>query len=307
MRAQLEKWNLLTGNRYSVAGGILILMIGVVLVPTLTRFVIRNTNPLYYVASALITGNITLITVVVAINQVILSQELESPGSLRDEVERTADYRQAALEQPTAPTEPSDFLQQLIQQTRQHARSLDDLLPHPTDGKSNRLLTDLPNHCKQVDDQLERVSDDLSEVIVPILGVNYADYIRDCHRLQARYEEDSHEQLHTTLDRLTADLETLDVARQYFTAMFMKQELATLSRSLLYVGILAVSVPVALLVQLTAYTGQSLPEPKLFALTILTGLFGLAPIALLIAFVLRIATVAQDIASITPFKYENSS
>lgn len=63
MRTRLERRVLLSGNRYGIALGILVLMIGVV-----------------YLA------------------QVILSQEPESPGSLRNEIERTADYRRATLE-----------------------------------------------------------------------------------------------------------------------------------------------------------------------------------------------------------------
>lgn len=302
MRAQLKEWILLSGNRYSIASGVLILMGGVVLIPDLTQIVIRNTSPLYYIASALITGNLTLITVVVAINQVVLSQELESPGSLRDEIESTADYRQMALEQKTRPTEPSNFLQQLLQQTRQHAQSLEELLPESTDGESGRFVTDLQNHCEKTADQLEQTSDDLSTVVILLLGSNYADYIHDSHRLQAIYEENNHEQFHTTLDSLISDVENLDVAQQYFTTMFIKQELATLSRSLLYIGIVAVPIPIALLIELTAYTGSFSPGTKLFVLTLLTGLLGLVPLALLIAFLIRVATVAEEIASITPFK-----
>lgn len=302
MRGRLEKWILLSGNRYVIANGILVLMIGVVFIPTLAGLVIRSTSPLYYAASALITGNLTLITIVVTINQVILSQELESPGSLRDEIERTAEYRQSALEQSTASTTPSEFLQQLLHQTRQHIQSLKDLLPDSVNGESNGLRTDLPEHCNEVADQLEQASDDMSNVVVPILGANYADYIHECRQLQTRYEKDSHEQLYAALDSLKSDLENLDVARQYFATAYMKQELARLSRSLLYIGILAVSTPLAFLVLLLAYTGSSSPLPALFPVTILTGLFGLAPLALLIAFILRVATVAQHIAAITPFK-----
>lgn len=276
-------------------------MTGVMLIPILTGFSIRNTTPLTYMASALITGNVTLITVVVAINQVILSQELESPGSLRDEIERTAEYRQAALDQQTIPTNPSGFLHQLFQQTCQDALSLEDLLPGTPDQVSDHLITNLPNHCKQISNQLESASDDLPNVIVPILGVGYGDYIHNCHQLQAKYEEDDHEQLHRRLDQLTLDLENIDVARQYFTTAFMKEELATLSRTLLYVGIFAVSAPIAFLFELTTYTGSFPPMPNLFIPSVLTLLVGLLPLAFLMGFILRVATVAQEIATISPF------
>lgn len=252
-------------------------------------------------ASAFVTGNITLITVVVAINQVILSQELESPDSLQEEIERTAEYRQAALDQQPFPTDPSDFLHQLLQQTRQHTLSLEAVLPGTPDEGRDELVTDLPKQCEQISDQLKPASDTLSNVIAPILGVDFGDFIHQCHRLQARYGEESHEQLHTMLDQVASDLENLDVARQYFTTIFMKEELAKLSRSLLYIGLFSVSVPLTLLFQLTTYTGSSPSMPRVVTLSVLTVLIGLLPLAILIAFVLRIATVAQQIAAITPF------
>ena len=299
---RFKRWVLLSGNRYAVALGILALMTFVVLTPDLTRFYIRNTGPLYYMASALITGNVTLVTVVVAINQVVLSQELESPGSLRDEIESTAQFRQSALDRQTAPTDPAEFLQQLLRQTADRVRSLREILPEEAAESDDgpRLLSDLPEHCERVADELGSGPDDLSSVIVPTLGVSYAEYIRECHRLQARYDRD--ERLHSTLDALTSDLEGLDVSRQYFTTAVMKEELATLSRSLLYVSVVAVSTPIALLLQLSTYAAASPPMPTLFALAVLTAVFGLTPLALLIAYMLRIATVADFIAAITPFE-----
>lgn len=238
---------------------------------------------------------------VVAINQVILSQELESPGSLRDEIERTADFRQAALDGQPPPTEPADFLQQLLEQTRKHAQSLEGVLPESTDGTSDRLLNELPTQCERVGDQLEDASFTLSKILFSLLGINYADYIHDCHHAQYSTAENN-EQLKSILDSLTSDLENLDVALQYFVTAFMKEELAALSRSLVYIGIIAVSVPVALLFQLAVYPSASPPMPGLYAASILAVAVGLLPIALLIAYILRIATVAQHVAGITPFK-----
>ena len=302
MKDRVKKWFLFTGNRYSVAGGILLLMTGVGLSPLFPPFTMRNTVPLFYLTSTLVGGNLTLITLVVAINQVVLSQELESPGSLRDEIERTAEYRQEALGQPTAPTDPSDFIHQLLQQTQEHVDSLEELLPNTTNEAASRLLTDLPEHCEQAIDQLEPTSEKLSTVIVPLLGIDYADYIYDSYQLRSNHDEESHEELFSALDCLSADLENLDIARQYFTTVFMKKELATLSRSLLYVGVIAISIPLALLYQLSTYPGASPPMPELIVLTILVIVVGLLPLALLIVFVLRIAAIAHYIAAITPFQ-----
>nr|WP_233341115.1 hypothetical protein [Haloprofundus sp. MHR1] len=145
MDDRFSRWLLLSGNRFSVATGVLFAMTVVVLIPLFSRFAIRSLTPLLYIASALIGGNITLITLVVAISQVILSQELESPGSLRDEVGRTADYRQAALTQPAPPTDPGDFLQQLLQQTQERAGSLAERFSDSTTEPSTYLIDELPS------------------------------------------------------------------------------------------------------------------------------------------------------------------
>lgn len=273
----------------------------VVLIPLFSRFAIRNLTPLIYLASTLIGGNITLITLVVAINQVILSQELESPGSLRDEVNQSADYRQAALDQPAPPTDPADFLQQLLQQTQERADSLAEFLPDPTSEPNTHLIDELPEECAQISEQLGTGSDKLSSVIVPLLGIEYGTHIHECHQLESAYEGGEHEQSLSTLDALSTDLKNLDIARQYFTTALMKEELAKLSRSLLYVGVLAISLPIALLIQLATFPMAAAPMPTIFVFTLLTVVVGLIPLALLIAFILRVATVAQHIASITPF------
>lgn len=302
MKDRFRKWVLISGHRYRLGGGLVVLMTGVVVIPLFGGFAIRNTSPLSFLGSTLAGGNVTLITVVVAIDQVILSQELEPPGSLQDEIERTAQYRQAALEGQPPPTKPSTFLEQLLQQILGRVRSLEGLLPESDDGARDELLTGLPTQCERVADEVEPTTNDLSNVLFPLLDIDHVDYIHTCRQLQSRYSDDGHDRLKSTLDDLTTDLENLDVARQYFATAYMKEELATLSRSLLYVGIVAVSLPLALLFRIATYSTATPPTPALFTYSVLAVVVGLMPIALLIAFILRIATVARRIAGITPFK-----
>lgn len=77
MHENLENWFLRRGSRYAITGPVFAI-IAVIILPAIWRLAIWNTNPLYFVCSGLITGNITLITVVVAINQVILSRAVKS-------------------------------------------------------------------------------------------------------------------------------------------------------------------------------------------------------------------------------------
>lgn len=66
-------------------------------------------------------------------------------------------------------------------------------------------------------------------------------------------------------------------------------------------GKCAVSAPIALLFELTSYTGSFPPMPNLFIPSVLTLFVGLLPLAFLMGFILRVATVAQEIATISPF------
>lgn len=90
-----KQWLLLDGNRFVIA-------IGLTVAFWLTHLLLSvggiaplaDTQSLFYVFSGLISGNFTLITVVVSITQLVLSQELQSPGELESEITATADYRE---------------------------------------------------------------------------------------------------------------------------------------------------------------------------------------------------------------------
>lgn len=304
VKDQFREWVLLHGDRYLIAGCILLVSSGAIL-SLLLSSVIRTTTPLYYLSSGVITGNITLITVVVAITQLVLSRELAPPGQIQDEIEETDEYRQTALNQQNIPTEPSDFLQQLFRQTHQHAHAIETPLLESADrqseAESNTLITTLPDQCEQAADHLDQADDRLFNVISPILGTNYAEHIQESHRLQTKYDDEHHARLNAALDRLTTDLIGINVADHYFTTMFIKEELAKVSRLLLYVGIPAVAVPIGILIKLTTYTGSVLPQLDLVVLSVLAVMAGLLPLALLTSFVFRIATAAQRVAAIPPF------
>ena len=52
-----------------------------------------DVQSLFYAYSALVGGNITLITVVVSLNQLLLSRELQTPGEVRSQIDNAIDYR----------------------------------------------------------------------------------------------------------------------------------------------------------------------------------------------------------------------
>jgi hypothetical protein len=73
------------------------------------------------VLSSLISGNLTLITVVVSINQLLLSREMSSPGELESQIQNVIEYRKDVEDHAgdIAPVKPLGFLELLFSNTRQ--------------------------------------------------------------------------------------------------------------------------------------------------------------------------------------------
>lgn len=92
----------------------------------------------------------------------------------------------------------------------------------------------------------------------------------------------------------------LDAARQYLETLFVQRELSELSRVLIYTGI-----PAILLAGLAIFTyrdvpGISIPRPIVVSLVSATVAISLAPLAVLSAYVARVALIAQRTAAFGP-------
>lgn len=90
-----REWVLLDGHRFVVAGLVTVGFLAFVTAISVSRLApLRRVQPFFYLFSGLLGGNITLVTVVVAINQLLLSRELNRPGDLRSQIEATVEFRQ---------------------------------------------------------------------------------------------------------------------------------------------------------------------------------------------------------------------
>ena len=115
---RLADWLLVEGNRLVV--GVLLtapvaaVVCGLVLtgVAPLTR-----RTPVLFLLFALVSANVTLVTVVVSINQFVLARHLESPGEVREGLSAVIDYREAVGEttdESVLPVRPGAFLDLLF-------------------------------------------------------------------------------------------------------------------------------------------------------------------------------------------------
>lgn len=124
------EWLLLTGSRWVVSGCLVFLFL-LVLLSLLELGIIATGNESFLTRlfSSLIGSIVTLITVVISINQLIISREFSSPGQLREDIREAIAYRQdvaGLVDSNTTPTSPGAFLTFLVILLRDEAASLQD-------------------------------------------------------------------------------------------------------------------------------------------------------------------------------------
>ena len=301
-------WFLLTGHRSRIAA-LLVATFAVLLVAFLNTLLVplANTQALFYIYSGLVTGNITLITVVVSINQLLLGRELQTPGELRSQLDNVVDYRSnvesAAGRVP--PVKPLGFLRLLVESTRQEAQRLGGFA---RDGTVREAADDIDDVVTQLTEQLDHVDallveseTDTFSVLSTMLTTNYAEQINQLRTIQHDHGDALPNEINDCVDDLIDRLQDIDIARQYFKSIYLEQELSTLSRMLLLVGLPAVAVAVAGLLTLTVSSSNPSAAVDLILLLTVTLSLGVVPLAILASFILRTATVTRLTAATLPF------
>lgn len=305
---RIKQWLLLDGNRFVIAG-LLAIAIGFAYVVLSISGVapIADTQSLFYAFSGVISGNFTLITVVVSINQLLLSRELGSPCELGAEIEETVEFREEieSAANRTAPAEPSGFLRLVVENARRDAQRLGGLVAHalPPDARDeiDEIVTDLTDEFDRIDGLVEESDSGIFNTLSTMLETNFAHEIQRIEEFRRANEAHLSADVDRAIDDLLDRLREMDIARQYFKSVYLQVELSRLSRYLFYAGIPAVSVAVAALFTMTTISDlrfAASAQPIVFPAAVTVGIF---PLTVLFSYILRTATVTERTAAITPF------
>jgi hypothetical protein len=306
---RIDDWILFEGNRYALSLGFLSVAFVVVAWLQANQFLAIGGSPLslLYLFQSLIAGNITLITIAISINQLVLSRELRSPRELESELDAVREYRQtveAETERSVIPEDPHDFLQILVENTGRRVAELD---AEVTEGQATELRdeiatlqTRLEVELDDTDARLENSTKGVFPALSTIIGADFGSRLNHSRLIRKRYDESLSEATNGRLEAVEERLEQLDIAQEYFKTIYLQQELADVSRLLVYVGLPAEMIAITVLVMVGApeLAPPILGTPLVVPLAITANL---APLTVLAAHVLRIATVARRTAAITPF------
>lgn len=309
------EWVLFTGNRGGVAAGLLIALF--VVLGGLFRadlIAVANDDSLTRSFAALIGGNLTLITIVISINQLILSREFSSPGELHERIQEIIAYRQEVaemVETNVSPATPDAFLDFLVTILREETVLLRDgaesLSDEDLQADLNEFTDTLISQAESISETLEGSSKGPFETLVIVLDAGFAADLYNARRIQTIYGESLPSEAETQLKEIINLLEHIGVARQHLKILYFQRELADLSRKVLYVGVPALGL---LLITTWVYGAEPTPTIQGLALPVLvnvTGTVAFAPLAVFFAYVLRIATITRRTASLVPFTIQEQS
>lgn len=303
-----KAWVLLDGSRTLVAAVTAGLVFVALLAVSASEISpLENTSALLYAFSGLISGNLTVVTVVVAINQLLLSRELRTPSQLESEIDGMVDYRKRVEDAANrvAPVEPLGFLRLTYESTREQAQKLGGLSLTETDeavaDDVDEVVTKITRKADRVDGLLKESDVGTFQVLSTTLNTNYAREINQLRQIKWRHGNALPADATDCIDDLVDRLQDIDIARQYFKTVYLQQELASVSRLLFYTGLPAVVVVAATLLVFTESSEPPLARPVLTVLFPAVVTVGLFPLTVLFAYILRTATVARRTAAIIPF------
>ncbi len=318
---RLKRWLLFDGDRERVATALLATVFGTMLVlggiwPIEYQELLGETTMIQEVFNTLLSGTILLVSIVVSIAAVGISQELTSLGNQSERVDTIIEF-QGAIEDDdiveVSPARPGQFTAVVLRSIKQRAEDLRELDAGTTRGTTagsaygeevDRLRADIQANTEEVLTTLSRVPEGSTDELLTGLNYDSSWQLYQSRRILTKYGDDLTDEERAVIEELMDTLQKLMVSREYFKTLYYKLELSDLSTTLL-----TVSLPIIVFITyvLLAIDSGLFPDVSVFGYTPLTVFISLAytialaPYAVLTAYVLRAANVTKRTPEEGPF------
>ena len=295
LRRRSYRWLLVTGSRRLLSGA-LVLGSTAVLAAAIHADLVTvgyESSIRTWLSSGVTSGLLTLVTVSLSINQLVLSRVFAPLDELDDRFDGMLSLKRRLEEHAddaVAPNDPSELLSMVGRTLGDQAEAL------PEEGD----VGDLRERVRSYADDIASIEEGASTttVLESVLGDDYAANYTQTRELRTR-----HDLPDDTADRMAAVQELLRIValvRQYMKTIAIQQQLARLSRLVAYTGFLALVATALLTFVYKSSSGAVAPESWLpwFA-TVGFGII-VSPLALLVTYVVRAATIARYTVAVGP-------
>jgi len=284
-------------------------MVGLLLIdPTVFDRVIQRGDPVQTLFQALVTAIVTGVTVVVSINSLVLSQELAPVGKQREKMDEATTFRDdvaGMIDEPVSPTEPSQFMGAMLEETASRAAGLREAVDDEAARKAIRSYADrVERDADRVADQLSGAEFGTFAVVSATLNFAYSDRLHEGKRLAGEHGERLDSDGEASLEAVIEILEQFGPAREHIKTLYFQWALVDLSRAILYAAVPALVVGVTGVLFLGdpgLLPGRTLGLANLAWLVVGATTIALSPFAILLSYILRVSTVAKRTLAIGPF------
>ncbi|MDQ2050097.1 hypothetical protein RBH26_06325 [Natronolimnohabitans sp. A-GB9] len=323
-RSELPTWIheiLLNANRWLVTAGLVaFVFVGLLIVaelsPVSLQALMDEKEPVHTLFQALTTALITGVTLVVTINSLVLSQELGAVEDQRKRLEGALEFRrniEESIDAPISPPEPASFAQAIVAASADRAtdfrQSVSDSHDEELIERVDDFVDNLTTHADSIRDELETAQFGTYDVVKAALDYNYSWKIFRARRIKNAHADSFTDEAREAYDELLESLKLFGLAREHFKTLYFQWELINLSRAMMYVAVPALVVTISMLLFFDAdtVTGTVLGIDAVVWVVVAASTVAVTPFLLLIAFVLRIATMAKRTLAIGPFILRDSS
>lgn len=316
---QLKIWILLRVNRLILATVLCaIVFLGFIVTVSVLHppFAeqIKSGDAIDTLFGAMIGVIVTGTTLVVAIGQLVLTQESGPLGDQRQRMDKAMDFRDRTQEITGSPSppDPSAFLQALISSVVDRSRSLKDAVDE-AEAESLRedvdqLVENILGNAQAVEDQLDGAEFGSFDVLLAALNFNYSLKIFQIEQLSTEYADELSDEGATRLHELKTALSLFGPAREHIKTLYFQWALINLSQLILYAAIPALLVAGAMLAIVDLGTAPGMLG-DVAHITIMVGAafaVTLFPFMVFASYMLRILTVAKRTLAIEPLILRHS-
>ncbi|ARS90145.1 hypothetical protein [Natrarchaeobaculum aegyptiacum] len=304
---RLRDWFLVEADRLVVAGTIsLATFVGLLVLNELGLIAFVNDDSITRLAGGMIAGTFSLVTLVVSINQLILSREFTAAGESESQIEGVVDFRQDVAdvaEIPAAPASPTRLLEVVVHAIGDRAEALSDAVADHDASVADPIdayAAEVRESADRIDDTLEHTTFGTFRAVSAAIGYDDAWHLYAARHIQGRYGEQYSREAQEAMEELIDAIELFSVAREHFKTTYLQRELTRFSQLTIYCGVPAVLSAMILGFVYADPTGPTIAVGALPWVASALVTIVISPLSLLTAYILRTATVTRRTVSTGP-------
>ncbi|UPV76525.1 hypothetical protein M0R89_18505 (plasmid) [Halorussus limi] len=302
-----RRWFLLTGRRTAVT----VVLLAVVAVPfvaagLLDLATVTTPSRVLWFLNGTVNGLLTLVPISVGVNQIVLSHEFGSIEDLYERRRAVVEFRERVerrTETEVSSPRAAEFFRTLLDAVAETGRAFRN--EWESDGE---VPDEVEAYVRSVVAEAERTSDELTEdgdtmlkTLLTVLAYDDSVQFYETRRVRDEFGAELRDETSAKLYRVEELFTEIDAGRQYLKTVVVERQLARLSRLLIYTGIPSIAVAAVGIFTYRDVAWLTLSKPVLVGVAAAIVVTSLVPLAVLAAYILRVATIARRTAAFGPF------